>query len=113
MRRIRVPKAINARRDFIKRGYCDQCRSDGVSIVIHHPLRGRPFTICNRCSHSTWMAVGVVNIEHWMVTGRQTEWVSRVNADGTPRNRRPRDNRGSGPTSERRSDNRVNDQKKD
>ena len=57
MRRMRVPKSINTKLDYIKRGYCDQCRGEEVSIVVHHPTRGRPFSICNRCSNSTWVAV--------------------------------------------------------
>lgn len=77
MRKIRVPKMINSRRDYIKFGYCEQCRSENSSIVIHHPQRGRPYSICCRCSQQTWDAVGAANIENWLQTGRQSEWVSR------------------------------------
>ena len=112
MRRIRVPKEVNARRDFIRRGYCEQCRADEVSVVVHHPPRGRPYTICNRCSNSTWVAVGASNINNWMTTGRQTEWVPRTNPDGTRRERRPRDNRGNASSSRQDRDT-TNDRKKD
>jgi len=97
MRKLREPKNINPRRDFIKRGDCSQCNSADVSVVFHHPQRGRPYTICNRCSHRTWVAVGAANIEHWMKTGRQTEWIPRTNPDGTRRERRPRHENGGGP----------------
>ena len=111
MRKIRVPKAINARRDFIRRGYCDQCHSEDVSVVIHHPQRGRPFTICNRCSHPTWAAVGVANVDNWMTTGRQTEWVPRPNSDGQRRDRRPHDKQGNKPSGNAPSRNKISDRK--
>ena len=82
MRRIRVPRELNTR-DYIRRGYCDQCRQDELSIVIHHPPKGRPFTICNRCSESTWVAVGQTNINNWLTTGRVTDYVPRSRQNNT------------------------------
>ena len=93
MRRIRTPKAINTARDFIRKGYCDQCRQDEQSIVVHHPQRGRPFTVCRRCHEETWIAVGQSNINNWLTTGRVTEWVPRNkdNRRGRDDNRRDKD----------------------
>jgi hypothetical protein len=107
MRRIRVPKMINKARDFIRRGYCDQCRQEDLSIVVHHPQRGRPFTICNQCSEFTWVAVGQSNIDNWLTTGRLTEWIPRPRPDNQRRPHHHGGNRENG----QRSTNNSSDQR--
>ncbi len=88
MRRIRKPKTINADLDYIRFGYCDQCRGENTSIVIHLPPRGRSYSVCNRCSQQTWEAVGAANVSNWFTTGRLTKRVP-------VRNRGPREGKPS------------------
>ena len=64
---------VNPERDYIKVGTCGKCKREKMSVVVHHPRGGRPYTICHYCSKDTWDAVGQANKENYLKWGEVTK----------------------------------------